>query len=805
MPELVAGLQKLKEQVVDLNSTLEMTDKRSVAAFNAFLTAADKIVPLREQITGVSGELNDMAETMGDNVKGAIANLSSAWEAFMLSFYESKGVMKDVLNFLSKGIRGVADQLRSYSQLQDYADNAAIARAQKEMETSDILEKHRKNMIRLYKEYVNSGMSADEAAKKSKEDYIQALKSRFEYENTDYQLAIDNRRKLETELANRGLFTILTSWKRTNNVIKEEIDVATKVASGKKAIASITESVIEDLNKVDLKQDQVSGAFKKILTDEEKKALEKAEKEKLKIRQTFQESELELMDEGLEKGLAKIRYSFNKRIAAVKGNSEEETATRENLAEQMQRELDKYEFGFNINKEKERVKLRLESVKEGSDEEYDLKMQLLVLEREMELDQDNITQEKRLLILDKYEKKRTELLQSHASKRIKELQDTVAGESVILNVSQQHELDILAKSYAQGEIDKKEYERKKYEISERYAKKQMQNAIDLAKKQLEIPGLSPEDKLKLQQKLSEAEIALNEKVRDSEVKAAQDAEEAWKKKLDSISEKIKTVGEVLNSFSELSSAIFDRKIQEIENEQEANEKAGEEEVERIEHLAEVSVITQEEAEARKRAAENKTAQKEAELAKKKADLQTRQAKFEKSNNIAQVIINTAAAIMKTLANLGWPIAAPFIAATSVMGAVQLATIAAQPIPKYAKGTPNHPGGLAIVGDGGKNEAILTDKGAYITPSVPTLVDIPKKAVVIPDVVNMDSFRFMRSDVDMLMRNADREKEPVTVNVNNDYSRLERKTDSLIAETRNLSRHLKNLSKNAEWHSIASRL
>ena len=49
-----------------------------------FLTAADKIVPLREQITGVTSELNDMASTMGDNVQGAIAGLSSAWEAFML-------------------------------------------------------------------------------------------------------------------------------------------------------------------------------------------------------------------------------------------------------------------------------------------------------------------------------------------------------------------------------------------------------------------------------------------------------------------------------------------------------------------------------------------------------------------------------------------------------------------------------------------------------------------------------------------------------------------------------------------------
>lgn len=591
------------------------------------------------------------------------------------------------------------------------------------------------------------------------------------------------------------------------NMKKEALSALDGIESKKlKVLKSGNSKEIEGLDKsiVDMYNNAMSKikrADEELLVyqDQTNKQIEKYEKEKLQIQQAYQESELDLMDDGLEKELAKISFSYNKRIAAIKGNSEEEIATRENLAEQMQRELDKYEFEYNINKEKERIKLRLESVEEGSDKEYDLKMQLLVLERQMELNQDNITQEDRLLILEKYEKKRNDLLQAHASKRIKYLQDTAAGGVAVLNSQMQDELNVLTESYTQGEIDKEEYERKKYEITERYAIKQMRNAIDLAKQQLEIPGLSPEDKLKLQQKLSEAEIALNEKVRDSEVKAAEDAENAWRKKLDSISEKIQIVGEILNSFSELSSAIFDRKIQEIEEEQEANEKAGDEEIARIERLEEVGVITKEDAEARKMAVEKETARKEEELAKKKAELQEKQAKWDKANSINQAIIATALGVTKALPDL------VLAAIVSAMGAVQLATIVAQPIPKYAKGTVNHPGGLAIVGDGGKNEAILTDKGAYITPSVPTLVDIPQRAVVIPDIVNIDSFKYMRSDVEMLMRNADKKREPVTVNVNNDYSRLEKKTDSLITETRNLSKHLKNLSKNSEWHSIASRL
>lgn len=807
LPELVEGLKKLKEQGVDLNTTLELTDKRSVAAFNAFLTAADKIVPLREQITGVEGELNDMAETMGDNVKGAIAGLSSAWEAFMLSFYNSKGVMKNVLDFFAKGIREVASQLRSYSQLQEDADNSAISRAQKEMATSDILEKNRNRMARLYKEKLNEGMSEDEAAIAAKEEYIQTLKSQLEYENSSYRIAIQQRVKEEEELNKRGFIYFKKNTERSNKQIKENIENLSKIAAGKKAIASVTESVIDDLTKVDLKQSQTLGVYTPELTDKEKRALEKAEKEKLKIRETYQQSEIDLMDDGLEKELAKISFSYNKRIAAIKGNSEEEIAIRENLAEMMQRDLEKYEITYKTDKEKQKIQTKLDAVKEGSKEELDLRLQLLVLERSQELNQTDITLEEKLDIIAKYNKKRDDLEQKYASKRLKEAADNAALETVTLNAQLQEELDILSDSYIKGKISKEEYEKEKFRITEEYAIKQAKAAIDADKKALEALGneLSPEDKLKLEQKIAEAEIALAEKVRDSEVKATNDAEEAWKKKLNSIADKIQMVGEILNSFSELSTSIFDKKIQEVEEEQEANEEAGEKEISRIERLEEIGAITKEEAEARKIAAEKNTAQKEEELAKKKAALQEKQAKFEKNNNIAQVIINTAAAIMKTLASLGWPVAAPFIATTAVMGAVQLATIAAQPIPKYAKGTSNHPGGLAIVGDGGKHEAILTDDGAYVTPAVPTLVEIPKRAVVVPDILNMDSFRYMRSDLGVLMKDADRRGEPVTVNVNNDYSRLEKKTDSLIAETRNVAKYMKELSKNAEWSRIASRL
>lgn len=805
LPELVNGLKKLKEQGVDLNTTLELTDKRSVAQFNTLLTNIDALIPLREQITGVEEELGNMANTMGDNVQGAILGLSSAWEAFMLSFKKSTGPAKNVIDFFARGIRNVANQLKDANQLQDDYNNRAVAMAQNEMAKSNILEKNARNMQNLYQEYVQSGMKADEAAIKAKEEYIETLKSRLEFENTDYQLAIANRNKLEDELKNRGFFTILTSWKRTNSVIKEEIDVATKAAAGKKAISSITESLINQLNKIDLAGSNASDAGNNgILTDKEKKALEKAAKERIRIREALQQSELDLMDEGLEKELAKISLNYNKRIAAIRGSSKEEQATRENLAKAMQEALEDKQLSYGLDKEKSQIEHKLDIVKKGSEEEYRLRLELLDNEREQAINAAIKNGEDVFLVDEKYKRKRLDLEEKYASEKNKKIQESYSFQSVIINAAMSKELDEAAAQYSQGLINKEDYERKKQEITEKYAIKQAQLAIDLAKEQLNTPGLSEEDRLKLKEKIAQAEIALAEKVRDAEINAVDKSAEVNKRKMDKIAETIQAISDLLGGFADLGTAIFERKMEEVEAEQDANDEAYDREVERIEKLEENGAISTEEAEARKRAAEDKTAKKNAELEKKKAALQEKQAKFDKANNIIQTIMATSLAIMKAWTN---PFAAPGIIPLIIaQGAVSLATIIAQPIPKYAKGTKDHPGGLAIVGDGGKKEGIVTNNGLFITPDKPTLVDLPAHAQVIPDLSYIYDRRGLTSDYGLLEQKLkNMREEGIVVNVNNDYSRLERKMESNTKQLQNIGRIMKKANHIADYNWISSRV
>ena len=865
LPELVAGLKKLKAQGVDLNTTLELTDKRSVAAFNAFLTAADKIVPLREQITGVTSELNDMASTMGDNVQGAIAGLSSAWEAFMLSFMNSTGPAKSFLDFLAKGIRNIAHELKDNNQLQEEANNKAIASAQSEMSKSDILEKNAKNMQRLYQEYINSGMSADKAAQKAKEDYIETLKSRLEYENTDYQLAIDNRKKLEEELKDRGLFTILTSWKRTNNVIRDEIDVATKAAAGKKAISSITESLIEQLKNVSLTADEKKKEGNGGETN--LSAEEKQRKERIRIQQEYQQSELDLMDEGLGKELAKIRLNYTKRIAAVKGNTQEEIKTRENLAVAMEDELSEKIYTYNQNKEKINLQNRLEALSTNSKEELDqrLSIQLQVNEilRDAEVKAAKKSGEDVEAVKKEYDKKASDIAVKNALERIGLIEKNTTKETNIVQNSAEDQLRTVELQYRKGEINEKKYRQKTYEIT----RDSIQAQLKLLEAQLkaELATLDPADtkadaiREKIEKVRSEIR-KLNMELEDREYENEEDKRQDWADKFISSMSNMRNVteeylgetanlfssfynvigilteqfaktgdfslskwwedldpterasvilqayGELFNGITSIVTSAFDARIEQIEEEQEKNEEAGEEEKERIEDLVNSGVITKEEGESRKRAAEVRTKQKHDELEKQKADLEQKQAKWQKANSIIQTTIATSQAIMKALAEAG-PFVGPILTAViGAMGAAQVAIIASQPIPKYANGTDNHPGGLAIVGDGGRQEVIETDNGAYITPSVPTLVDLPKRAKVIPDLIDYRKM-VLHSDALMLdrqMRNGN-SGEPVIVNVNNDYKNLERKMDVSNQGISNLNKTLRKMARSAEYRYLDSKL
>ena len=121
------------------------------------------------------------------------------------------------------------------------------------------------------------------------------------------------------------------------------------------------------------------------------------------------------------------------------------------------------------------------------------------------------------------------------------------------------------------------------------------------------------------------------------------------------------------------------------------------------------------------------------LEKKKRKLQRQKAIFEKANALIQIAINTAVAVSRVPADLG-PTGLPLIPIIIGLGALQAAAVLAQPLPKFAQGGIMGHDGLAVVGDGGKQEVIRTPDGKLsLTPNTDTVVNLKKGTEIFSSV------------------------------------------------------------------------
>ena len=521
-----------------------------------------------------------------------------------------------------------------------------------------------------------------------------------------------------------------------------------------------------------------NGSGITVLTDKEKREQEKALKEKLKIHETYQESELALMDEGLEKELAKIGVAYSKKIAAVKGNSKEEIATRQNLAKEMQEKLDEFTIKYNSDREKKDVENALAVVKKGSQEELDLKLHQLELQREAEIDAAEKTGEDVILIDEKYARKKQEIYGKYASDQVALIAENAAHEQEIRDAAYVMDMLALKKKLASKLITEEQYAIEEYNLQLEYAHKTTEAAIEALELELTVENITAEERTKIVTQLYVLKAALAKKEAELQISAIQNItkaeDKALKERQKNLKKWLQTASQAVGTIGNLVSTLYDAQIDKIEEEQDANDEKYDKDVERVDKLAESGAISEEEAEARKRAAKSLTEAKNAELEKQKQEMARKQAIWEKATSVAQAGIATALAITEALPNI------PLSIVIGAMGAIQVATILATPIPSYAdgtKGNDRHPGGTALVGDAGKHEVIMYSGKAWITPATPTLVDIPKGAQVFPDVDKIDISNFDMPDWDFPTFSptyfASSSGDTI---VFNDYSRLEKRVD-----------------------------
>lgn len=220
-----------------------------------------------------------------------------------------------------------------------------------------------------------------------------------------------------------------------------------------------------------------------------------------------------------------------------------------------------------------------------------------------------------------------------------------------------------------------------------------------------------------QEGLTEEERALIRK--ESEQRLNQIAQEGLNQRIEYLRQESQKFVEFADNVSQLAAAFGDRRTQREEQQLADLE-------DRNARLLENENLTAEQREAIQKGTDRERAKIEREQARR----QRRLAIFNKAVSLAQVTIDGVAAVSKAAAALPFPLNLPGIIAETIRSGLNVATVAATPIPAFAKGTMNAPGGLALVGEAGREIHISKKTGKASMVSGPQLIDTEKGDIVL---------------------------------------------------------------------------
>lgn len=227
LDELAPALQELKKKGIDLADMLELTDKRSVAAFATFVDGSDKLLDLRNSITDCSDALHEMEDKQINTLQGSVTMLNSAWEGLLLTFSGSNGILKQCTDALTELLtawtkwenrkKGGDEAVKTYqmadSKVAEYgkqyieadrqagrSDKAIKKSAEEENQALKQQEATLQGLIKVYEEFEQKRKDRS----LSNKEYAQAAKDASEQLNKyGYSLAQGQYKKMQKDLAQK--------------------------------------------------------------------------------------------------------------------------------------------------------------------------------------------------------------------------------------------------------------------------------------------------------------------------------------------------------------------------------------------------------------------------------------------------------------------------------------------------------------------------------------------------------------------------------------------------------------------------
>ena len=664
LDDLVPAIKKLKDRGVDLNTTLELTDKRSVSAFNTFLDGADAAAKLKDEITGVSEELKKMEETRLTSVAGKIDLMKSAWSGLVLAFEDSKGIFADVFSIITSGL----------NKITDLVENDTFSNWLKKSFGSDAVKQSVKDQEMIKKNEKETSEMLVEFQKKSFEE---ATWWRANYNDEQERL----QEELKQKIANAQTVVEKNSVRHWNYLIALSKDRQKKINSAYQGMIPATDG------------SSGSGGSTGAPDADKAKAALKLKKEQLA---QIRKLEVDMMKEGQEKDLAALKNEYDTQLEAVKGKTKTANDLRKKLEEKYLHDVEELNKKWDKKREKESRDIKI----------AELHADIQYAQQEVEALYGVESQEARKDALENLYALKMDELKRQSQAEIAELEGTEEFKAA-------RQLEIEAKLSADIEELRKEQAGKISNIDSEYISaleanvKKAEDAIGVgsigsrlsaiqARYDAEIALYDAQEK-ELGKKYQQGEITYADyqnqlfDLSRNRIKSETDLE---KEKLQEVSN---TFNEVVDQINKAASIAFDAIGASIQAQMDNLEEMYTTDAEEAKKNAKKKLITEEE------------------YNKKKAELELKQQRLNKANAIFEIAMNTASAIMGFLANPGGYAGIALAATAGVMGTVQAGIAAAKPLPQYAKGRNGGPGEYALVGEKGP-ELMYVPQGASIVPN-----------------------------------------------------------------------------------------
>lgn len=316
--------------------------------------------------------------------------------------------------------------------------------------------------------------------------------------------------------------------------------------------------------------------------------------------------------------------------------------------------------------------------------------------------------------------KREELIRERnesALKLIKEGLEQQTQERInSINQEAQLEQEVLNAQYSNKEINENEFNHRRILLSQETSKRLLEIEIEQVENIISAQKAKGFGVAEEERKLAALKIKLSKQATDAQL---EDAEKLLSREKELNEAKKDLALELAGLASELFSASMERETARLEKEQENLRIRQENEKKSIQE----STLSEEQKQANLFAIDSKYAQQYEEIERRKTEIKKKQARLDKATSIMNIALNTAQGIVSALAM--FPPNIPLSIVVGAIGATQMATALAAPLPQYYTGTKSSKGGLAHVGEKGTELMITPSGDVRLTPHKDTIMNLEK--------------------------------------------------------------------------------